>query len=171
MRNSMLAGEYTLYFEWLINKVGGEDWWDEYTESLIRLFERSYYYENVIDSACAMRGKDLRTEAIIDGIPAIAIPNGEASVLEVLISLAIRVNDELLPSDDEEDRSAKYFDDILEVLGMKVSEDYIDNAIDRFLAGKSQITRRRKLRPFEATLWQQANMFFYDQFKIETDDA
>ena len=171
MKNSMLAGEHTLYFEWLINKVGGAEWWNDYTESLIRMFERSYYYENVIDSAAALRGKDLRTEAIIDGVPAIAVPNGEVTVLEVLISLAIRVNNELLPNEDGEDRSAKYFDDILEVLGMKVDVDYVDDAIDRFLSGKSQITRRRKLRPFEATLWQQTNMFFYDQFKIETDNV
>lgn len=168
MKDSLMAGENALYFDWLMDQVGGDEWWEGYTETMLRLFRRCYYYENELDSATAQTAKDLRAEAIRDGIPTIAVLNGEASVLEVLISLAFRVDRYLLP-DRNVSLAPKYFNDIIEVLGMNVDSDYIDNAIDRFLSGKSQITRKRKLRPFEATLWQQVNMFFYDNFKLESD--
>lgn len=168
MKDSLMAGENALYFDWLMELVGGDDWWDGYTPTMLRLFYRRYYYENELDSSTAQTAKDLRAYAIRNGVPTIAVLTGEASVLEVLVSLALRVNQYLL-GDETEDMTPSYFNEIIEVLGMNVDSDYIDNAIDRFLSGKSQITRKRKLRPFEATLWQQVNMFFYDNFKLESD--
>ncbi len=168
MKDSLMAGENALYFDWLMDLVGGDEWWDGYTGTMLRLFRRRYYYENELDSSTAQTAKDLRAAAIRDGIPTITVLSGEASVLEVLISLSLRVDTYLL-ADEEETLAPKYFSEIIEALGMNVDEDYIDNAIDRFLSGKSQITRKRKLKPFEATLWQQVNMFFYDNFKLESD--
>lgn len=169
MRHAELAGEYALYFEWLIEKVGGEDWWGDYMFALSRMFERKYYYVNPIDEAVYDGGRNLRTEAIFDGVEVMSIPNGETTVLEALIFLAEQIDTHLMYNEDTGSRIPRFFDDIMISLNFKKEDGMIDRQIDRFLDGKAQITKRVKFEPYEKTLWEQVNQYYSKQFEIESD--
>ena len=168
----MLVGDNVDYFEWLIDKVGGAGWWEPYTRALVRLFERKYHYVNPIDAYVASIGKDLRTEAIIEGVEIISIPSDafEVSVLEVLIALAEQIDSILLRSMSGVRRPERWFDDLMNVLNFKEEDGEIDIQIDRFLNGTNQITRGRRVKPFSRTIWEQVNLYYMDQFDLETDD-
>ena len=159
MRHAELAGEYALYFEWLIEKVGGEDWWGDYMFALSRMFERKYYYVNPIDEAVYDGGLNLRTEAIFDGVEVMSIPNSETTVLEALIFLADQIDTHLMYNEDTGSRIPRFFDDIMDALNFKKEDGAIDRQIDRFLDGKSQITKRVKYEPYAKTLWEQVNQY------------
>ena len=87
MRNSDLAGDYAPYYDWLMDLVGGEEWWGHCEEAMLRVFERKYYWTNPIDGNIQSHIENLRAEALSDML-AIYIPIGEPSVLEVLVYLA-----------------------------------------------------------------------------------
>ena len=169
MRHLELAGEYALYFKWLIDKVGGDEWWDDYMLSLSRLLERKYYYVNPIDEAVYDGGRNLRTEAIFDGVEVMAIPNGETTILEALVFLAEQIDIHLMYNEDAGKRTARWFDDIMTVLNFKKLDGAVDRQIDRFLDGKAQITKRIRYEPYERTLWEQVNQFYSKQFDLESD--
>lgn len=157
------------YFHWLVDQVGGEDWWSDYYISLYRLFDRKYYYVNPIDSSAYESGLDIRAVAIMDGVDILSIPNGEPSVLEVLIALCKKVDQSLMYNDDVGDRTPRWFDDIMTVLNFKKPDGNIDRQIDRFLEGKAQITKRMRFEPHEKTLWEQVNTFYVKQFDLESE--
>ena len=171
MKDSMLAGENTPYFEWLIDRVGGAGWWEEYVYALIRLFERKYYFVNPLDKVMVTRGKALRTDAIIEGVEPISIPADayEVSCLEALIGLAENVDEILMRSLTGIRRPERWFNDFMTVLGFKEESGEIDIQIDQWLSGKNQITHGRKTKPYVRTIWEQVNMFYLDQFELETD--
>lgn len=166
MIEAMALGDYADYFNWLIDIVGGEDWWSEYGENLVRLFERSFYYENEIDGNLVYEVEKLRIRGLAVR-PPIFVPSTDASVLEVLIVLAEKI-DFLLTRRDEESRVPKRFNDFMENLGFKDDVDTIDRQVDRFLDGRNQITRGRNTRPVP-TYWQQVNGFYLDEFNMESD--
>ena len=157
------------YFHWLVDQVGGEDWWSDYYVSLYRLFDRKYYYVNPIDSSAYESGLGIRTEAIMDGVGILSIPNGEPSVLEVLIALCKKIDQSLMYNEDVGDRTPRWFDDIMTVLNFKKPDGNIDRQIDRFLEGKAQITKRMRFEPHEKTLWEQVNTFYVKQFDLESE--
>ena len=157
------------YFHWLVDRVGGEDWWSDYYVSLYRLFDRKYYYVNPIDSSAYESGLGIRTEAIMDGVDILSIPNGEPSVLEVLIALCKKIDQSLMYNEDVGDRTPRWFDDIMTVLNFKKPDGNIDRQIDRFLEGKAQITKRMRFEPHEKTLWEQVNTFYVKQFDLESE--
>ena len=166
MNEALALGAYADYFNWLIDIVGGEEWWSEYGENLVRLFERSYYYENEIDGNLVSDVEELRIRAMGTRPPMI-VPSTEASVLEVLIVLADKIDFILTPS-YEESRVPKRFNDFMDCLGFKDDISTIDKQVDRFLDGKNQITRGRNTRPVP-TYWQQVNGFYLDEFNMESD--
>lgn len=161
--------EYAPYFAWLIYQVGGPEWWDDYTLSLMRLFDRKYYYVNPIDSSAYESGIGIRTDAIFDNVDILSIPNGEPSVLEVLIALSMKIDKNIMYSELNGNRAARWFDDIMTALNFKKPDGNIDRQIDRFLEGKAQITKRLRFEPHEKTLWEQVNMFYSKQFDLESD--
>ena len=167
MIEALSLGDYANYFNWLIDRVGGDAWWSDYGDILVRLFERSFYYGNVIDGNLVSFVENLRANAMMDDFN-IIVPSGDARVLEVLIDLAIRI-DILFTRSDEPSRAPKRFDDFMDVLNFKTDLDHLDNQIDRFLDGKNQITRHRAKKPYTQTLWSQVNEFYLDEFKMEDD--
>lgn len=166
MRDALALGEYAGYFTWLVDIVGGDEWWEEYSANLVRLFERTFYYGNEIDGNLISFVENLRANAMLDD-PTMIVPSGDTRVLEVLIDLAIR-SDQLF-STSWENRVPKRFDDFMEVLNFKTDIDYLDKQIDRFLDGKNQITRKRARKPYVQTLWSQVNEFYLDEFNVEDD--
>ena len=170
MNYAELAGEYALYFQWLIDQVGGEEWWGDYGLALIRLFDKAYYFVNRVDSAAYENGRALRTEAIFDGIDPAVIPTDDTRVLEVLVSLAKDVDLHLMHNPAVGDRSPRWFEDMMNTLGFLDQSGEIDSEIDIFLAGKSQITKKRRTPAYSQSLWEQVNMFYLDQFDLETGE-
>lgn len=172
MIKCQIAGDNAPYFEWLIDKVGGEFWWGDYILPLFRLFERKYYYVNEIDASVSSYGKSLRTDAIVDGVSPISVPADayEVSILEALVALAERVDTILMRSASGLRRPERWFDDFMTVLGFKDELGDIDIQIDKFLDGTNQIVRGKKFKPFSRTIWEQVNLFYLDQFDIETDE-
>lgn len=167
-----LAGEYAEYFEYLTNMVGGEQWWDGYDETFLRLFERQYYWHLDLDGNWQGHVETLRANALRYGkVPALTIPNRWPSVLEVLIALSIDVAMDIMWSQDTDpvERLPEYFNAMFVELGFDCGAEAIDSAIDAFLSGERVLADPQIGRPL--TLWEQANLFFSTQFAIENEDG
>lgn len=170
MKYRDLAGDYALYFDWLTDIVGGEEWWDGYDMNLIRLFERKYYWRLPLDGNMSQHVIDLRAKAIMIGkILPIYVPNGEPSVLEVLVDLSIKIAYDIMYDGDRDpvEEVPLYFRDLMTALNFDCEEQYIDQEIDRFLSGETKIADCGKE---DATLWQQCSQFYIDRWRIENPE-
>ena len=160
---SSLAGDYADYYDWLMELVGGVDWWGELENTMLRIFERKYYWTNPIDGNVKEHIEELRARAMRDRVDPLQIPIGEPSVLEVLVYLAIEIDRNVMADGDSEtgERVPEFFEAMVQKLGFDCSVDEIDHALDEFLSGV------RVLGPGNY-LWNQAQMLFLKQFEVES---
>lgn len=165
MRNSDLAGAYAPYYEYIMHIVGGEEWWDQLGDNMLRLFERKYYWKHPIDENWKEHVNTFRANAMRSVLPIYILP-GEPSVLEVLVCLTIRVGVNIMYTEDTDyvERLPEYFNDIIRELCFDCDFSGIDSAIDDFLESRTALASDGDRR---LTLWEQANIFFQDQFDIE----
>lgn len=173
MLRSYCAGEHKLYFEWLLNLVGGESWWAGLEENMARLLERKYYWNNKIDQGIVQGSLELRTKCMREkAIPIYMIPSDEPSVLEVLIYTAYMVDGWLMYNPDYESRWTQFFAEIISVLGFDaVDADQIDERIDEFLDGKIRLMEGEfGADPSNPTLWEQVNAYYSPLFDLENAD-
>lgn len=169
MKDKDLAGDYAEYFNWLMDIVGGEEWWDGMDATFVRLFERKYYWRLPIDGTLKNHAIDLRAKAIrIGKILPIFVPNNEPSVLEVLVILSTKIAFDLMydPARDPVEEVPLYFRDLVEALNFNCDARYIDQEIDRFLSGETKIADCGDL---DATLWQQCNQFYQERWNLENE--
>lgn len=167
-----LAGEYADYFDYLMNMVGGEQWWSGYDETFIRLFDRQYYWHLELDENWQGHVETLRANAMRYGrVPPLSIPNRWPSVLEVLVALSTAVAMDIMWSQDTDpvERLPEYFNAMVVELGFDCGPEAIDTNIDDFLSGDRKLADPGIGRPL--TLWEQANLFFRTQFAIENEDG
>ena len=170
MKRKNLAGDYALYFDWLMDIVGGEEWWDSKDETFARLFDRKYYWRLPVDGNMRNHAVDLRAKAITIGrILPIYVPNGEPSVLEVLVILSIKIAYDIMydPERDPVDEVPLYFRDLVAALNFDCEAQFIDQEIYRFLSGETKIADCGDL---DATLWQQCNQFYMNRWRIENPE-
>lgn len=170
MHDKYLAGDYADYFEYLYGLVGGARWVHGLEYNLLRMLERKYYWRNPIDGRLSLAVETLRANGMREaGINPMYIPNGQCSVLEVLIVLAKNVDYQLSYDPDSPDTSRvpSFFSDFMDVLGFKCPESEIDIAIDRFLDGETRISYETAA---DATLWSQINQFYLNRFSIESEE-
>ncbi len=165
MRHDALAGDHADYFSWLMDQVGGDEWWSDMEPTFVRLLERKYYWTNEIDSGIQDKIENLRVEALYSGIRPSAIPIGEVSVLEVLVYLAKAIDTDIMydPAIGTCVRTPEFFNDMVIRLGFNCDADFIDSAIDDFLSGDRKISHGN-------TLWEQVNDLYSDQFMIESEE-
>lgn len=165
MRNSILAGDWAGYFDWLMEQVGGDEWWADMEPNFVRLLERKYYWTNEIDSGLREKVENLRVRALYDRVPVSAIPIGEVSVLEVLVHLAIAIDSDIMydPAIGTCVRVPEFFNDIIVRLGFNCDIEFLDQAIDDFLDGTRTIGHGE-------TLWMQVNDLYSDQFMVESEE-
>lgn len=171
MLKSFYAGEYQDYFRYLINLVGGEEWWGGCEEVLARLLNRRFYWLHPIDENLAFYGKSLRDD-YISGYweNEQSVLRGECSVLEVLIILAIKIERELFYTPSDRPMAHVYFAQILSRLGIIGDTEgdicpisQLEARIDQFLEegfGEEYNTKPNGMR---RTLWEQINdIYMFD---------
>lgn len=166
MNNSDLAGEYAQYYEYVMSIVGDGEWWDDISDNMLRLFERKYYWKHPIDQNWKEHVNGFRVKAMRSGVLPIYILQGEPSILEVLVCLTVRIAVNIMYTGDADyvERLPEYFNDIIRELNFDCDFHGIDSAIDDFLDGRTALARASDKH---LTLWEQANIFFQDQFDIE----
>lgn len=167
------AEQYREYFHFLLDQVGGEDWCGGMESNLARLLSRKFYWTNKIDEGVAVSSLELRTKAMEEtDIPPYLIPSDEPSVLEVLIFIALRVDELLMFNPDYEPRVNQFFAEIMSVLGFdSCDEEQIDERIDMFLDGKVRLYDGEfGADPYNPTLWEQVNAYYKPLFELENPD-
>lgn len=167
------AGEYGIYFCWLIDQVGGEEWWGGLEANLARLLLRKFYFNNEVDEGVCKQSLELRTRCMrTTDIKPYLIPSDEPSVLEVLICVAERIQENLMYNPDYESRTTQFFAEIISVLGFdSVDNEQIDERIDMFLDGKVRLYDGEfGADPNNPTLWEQVNAYYKPLFELENND-
>lgn len=170
MRFPEIAGRFAPYFDYIMDLVGGGDLWDGYEMQLARLFERKYYFINPINENLVSEVENLRAN-FVDGsyILDSATPIDEASVLEILIVLAMKIDEDVMdnPKFGSESRADMWFKDIFEAAGFDCRADEIDGKIDDLLDERVALCSSAK--PFQS-LWEQANVLFLPRFELENEE-
>lgn len=163
MLYSSLAGDYADYYDWLMDIVGGVDWWGDYEKTMVRVFDRKYYWTNAIDGNMVAHVENLRAQAMRERASPFQIPIGEPSVLEVLVYLSIEIDRLVMADGDSQngERVPEFFETMAQKLGFDCSEAEIDHALDEFLSGERTLGAGKYL-------WNQAQMLFLKQFEVES---
>ena len=177
------------YFDWLVNFVHG----DEYRKILWRLYLYPFYWEDGVgtDRNRALDGIKLREENGGTGWQFDEIDR--CSVLEMLIAMAIRCEDEIMAVNGMGDRTIEWFWimlDNLELYSLKLeedladevfeasAEDYIHNILDVFTSrsynydgsnGGLFKVEKPRFDMRKADLWLQLNWWLTEHYNYECD--
>ena len=117
------------YFQWLKELIGDGYIEGQYQKLLWKLYSTPFYYELDYDRNRAVDGLDLRRKYFtrIACMPEPMMSNGEmypCSVLEMMIALARRAEDNLTYDPDLGDSTGRWFWIMMENLGLDVYDDY-----------------------------------------------
>lgn len=169
------------YIKWLLELVSGKRYSKQvsYRKLLLHLHRIEFTYILPMDENRAEDGKDLRWRFVLthdyeeDQDYILDILDGPCSVLEMMVALAIRVEEETMDDPAIGDRTGQWFWGMIVNLGLgsmfdsRFDVDYIDNVVGRFLDrdyawdGKGGLfTIRhcdRDMRNVE--IWNQFNMY------------
>lgn len=131
------------YFQWLCHFVC-DDNWASYHKLMRRLHEIDFEYILAMDGNRAEDGMDLRYRFAYEfGYPgsmiASYLDDRPCSVLEMMIALAIRCEEQIMEDEDIGDRTGQWFWNMIVSLGLgrmidaKYDRKEVDYVIDRFL--------------------------------------
>ena len=136
----------TLYFDWLIDHICDEHDIFNYENLLWHLFYRDFVWIRPLDKNCAIYGCRLRDDFMDECSSARRIMSlnnpfmgRECSILELIVSLAIRMEDMVMSNDVFGDRTGYWFWLMIDNLGLgnMVNSQFdsikVDNIIDNFL--------------------------------------
>lgn len=166
------------YYDWLVNKISPDEYSRNcYQKILSLLFSTKFISLVEHDENRAIDGLELRNMYYKDtGFSANKF--GDCSVLEVLIGLAIRWDDDLLYDPEDGERVNVWFWEMMENLGLtcqddyRFDEDYSRRVIERFLNRKYLPNGRGGAFPVDSfsgdmrkiELWYQLNQYVLSQF-------
>lgn len=144
MTQELLLNEY---FDWMYNLVFTKKYFkgQSYKKLLWHLLDREFIYILDMDANRAADGVDLRyrfayenhylDEAMITEY----LDDGPCSVLEMMVALALRCEEDTMSNTDIGNRTGKWFWDMIVSLGLESMDDtdyeemYTDNVLERFL--------------------------------------
>ena len=132
----------TSYFDWLCGIVDAKR--HRYLQLCRILFETEFTYTISMDGNRYADGINLRyrfaREADIPHpIIASELDNNPCSILEVMVALALRFEEDIMTNDDYGDRTYIWFDDMITSLGLaemtdsNIDPEFVDDILSRFL--------------------------------------
>jgi hypothetical protein len=129
------------YFEWLLNLVNNSDYSEQtsYRKLLTHLHRKPFRYSIPRDENRALDGIDLRDRFARANDYCDDFNNGECSILEMMIALAIRCEEDIMDDPHLGDRTSQWFWDMIANLNLNDMTnvaydcDYVDRALDIFL--------------------------------------
>ena len=134
----MNPSQLTKYLKTIISLVYDDRFGKSYKELMFYLYSREFYWSIPMDRNRALDGLALRDKYGYSGNP----DEEPCTVLEMLIALACRIENQFMTSFDEGDRTGQWFWIMLTNLGLnRLDDDNFDTAIaediiDRFLDRK-----------------------------------
>lgn len=132
------------FFKWMCKLVSNEKYFRKlsYKKLLVRLHEIDFYYMLPMDENRAEDGEYLRYRFLCEH----SYPNNEdflyerpCSVLEMMVALALRFEEEVADDPEMGDRTGQWFWNMITNLGLgsmndiRYDEDYVDDVVYRFL--------------------------------------
>ena len=164
------------YFKWLISYVNP----DSYLSLMKKMFDTDFTWTIYMDKNRAIDGLDLRTIFSNEtGLPCSKIFEDKpvVSVLEVLVGLARRIENDIMYGYSEEDQTSRWFWIMMENLGLELYSDElfdeiaVEDVIARFLDhrysrnGYGSIFWTEGNRDFRRTeLWYQTSTYFNEHY-------
>lgn len=132
------------YFDWMYHLVCKDEKDVSYRKLFCRLYETPFYYLIAMDSNRAEDGVDLRyrfgyENDVEDSAVASCLDDKDCSVLEMMVALAIRMEEHIMDNPDIGNRTGKWFLNMIENLGLSKMTDehfskrYVTQTLNRFL--------------------------------------
>ena len=136
------------YFSWLYKKAGGDRYRGplSFRRLLRRLYDTEFIFSIPRDENRAEDGMDLRWRYVVERVDPdrheIVLLGliGPCSVLEMMVALAIRCEENIMDDPTKGDRTGQWFWGMITSMGLgsmmddRYDEEYVDDVIDRFLA-------------------------------------
>ena len=131
------------YFEFLLSYILDDEHSKgiSYRRLLMHLHDTEFYWSIDMDFNRAQYGIDMRFR-FSDDPDVVACLQGPCSVLEMMVALAVQCEEEIMTSPDTDDRTAVWFWDMIDNLGLSDQYDrnyekaYVDWVLTRFLDRK-----------------------------------
>ena len=167
------------YFCWLIGLIGDEYIERNYQKLLHKLYSTEYIWELDYDRNRAADGLFLRR--IFTQETGISMPNdGRCTMLEMMIALAKKAEDDIMHNPDYGDRSGYWFWTMIQNLGLDMYDDSyffeseVDRILDIFVHRRYEINGsggafpvHNKARDLRKTdLWWQMNAYLEENFPV-----
>mgnify|MGYP007101905617 CR=1 FL=1 len=167
------------YFRWLIGLIGDEYIERNYQKLLGKLYATDYLWELDYDKNRAVDGLFLRR--IFAQETGMYVPDdGHCSVLEMMIALARKAEDDIMHNPDFGDRTGYWFWTMIRNLGLDIYDDgyFFESEIDRILdvfihhryamnGSGGAFPVRTKTRDLRKTdLWWQMNAYLEENFPV-----
>lgn len=133
------------YFEWLCSKIIDDESTDKYNSLMSHLYDSRFTPMLDMDDNRAEDGKTLRRRFELEtGIPRDLILNAfvnhsYCSMLEMMVSLALRCEETIMTDDNYGDRTGMWFWNMITSLGLGTMNDdrfdhkYVRIVLDRFM--------------------------------------
>ena len=171
------------YFCWLVRLIGDEYIERNYQKLLSKLYSTEYIWELDYDRNRAADGLFLRN--IFAGETGMTVDprvgNGNCTILEMLIALARKAEDDIMHNPDYGDRTGYWFWTMIQNLGLDIYDDgyYFESEVNQILnvfmyhryakngseGGAFPVrTKTRDLR--KTDLWWQMNSYLEEHFPV-----
>jgi hypothetical protein len=166
------------YFAWLVNKVQLDD---NHWCLMRRLHQKDFYWLNSAprDENRAQDGTDLRAKFANDSewseSEVLEILAGPCSCLELLVALAMRIEEDVMYTPEDGDRTKTWFKIMLENIDLlRMNDDdyyqpFVDNVLESIMARRYKKNSKGSLFPVRHThgkdwrtteLWMQMQLYF-----------
>lgn len=167
------------YFCWLKRLIGSPYIEENYSCLLNKLFVTDYFYELEYDENRAADGLFLRKKYTQNG--GMMLPNLPCSVLEMMIALAQKAEDDIMHDPDFGDRTGQWFWVMLQNLGLDIFDNigYDEVRVDKILnvfmhhlyapngSFGGMFPCKKCCRDMRKTdIWWQLNAFFEENYPV-----